>query len=303
MKNAICCFALIFVSFVIQAQTPDYITQLQVQWQLQSVTRNDGTIIYYDWNASKALNVSPVLWAFSNGIGAILNDTTATPDKLPTDTVEASHYAIKGDTLILNNYFTKGEAETATNMPVAYYQIAKIDNDNLLLILYDTVYGKFRPSDQYSKRYVFKRVEQSVVLCANEVLKRFSTLASPTNATDSLNMINGIMSGLDSCINAAKADTFNCVLALGNKADIYFKIKNYEQAAKNFLILIPLYEGFLKPRGGDKTGGRVTAEFYYKLSFSQIKTGQNQQGCLNLKKAIEIRPNDKYSEELKKLCN
>ncbi len=102
--------------------------------------------------------MSPVVWAFNNGIGAILNDTTATPDKLPTDTVEASHYTIHGDTLILNNYYTKGEAETATNMPVAYYQIAKIDNDNLLLVLYDKVYTKFRPGDQYSKRYVFRRV-------------------------------------------------------------------------------------------------------------------------------------------------
>lgn len=145
--------------FLSQAQSPNYSTLLQGQWQLQSVTRSNGDIIYYDWNASKALNVSPVLWAFNNGIGAILNDTTATPYKLPNDTVEASHYAISGDTLILNNYFTKGEAETATNMPVAYYQIAKIDNDNLLLILYDTGYNNvFRPGDKYSKRYMFTKV-------------------------------------------------------------------------------------------------------------------------------------------------
>lgn len=182
---------LLLFCLAMQAQLPDYSTQLKGQWQLQSVTRSDGNIVYYDWQTSKSLSISPVVWAFNNGIGAILNDTTATPDKMPTDTVEASHYTYSGDTLILNNYYSKGEAETATNAPVVFYQIAKIDNDNLLLILYDTVYGKFRAIDKYSKRYVFRRVLAKEVKVAsvtdslyNKISELDSLLFSAYNSQD-----------------------------------------------------------------------------------------------------------------------
>lgn len=146
-------FTLYFL--VTQAQT----ARLQGQWQLLSVTRSEGTIVYYNWEKSKELNASPVVWGFEATIAAILNDTTLTPDKMPTDTVEAARYHFSGDTLIMENYFTKGEAETSTNAPVVKYKVEKCTPEELLLILYDTgYYNAIRPMDKYSKRYVFKKI-------------------------------------------------------------------------------------------------------------------------------------------------
>lgn len=151
-KHFYCLVVLVFCSVMVKAQY----AQLQGQWHLQSVTRSAGAIVYYDWKASKALNASPVYWGFNNGAAVILNDTTLTPGKAPVDTVEASHYSINADTLTLKNYFTKGEAETATNAPVVSYRIDKISDTELILILYDTgYYNAIRPIDVYSKKYVF----------------------------------------------------------------------------------------------------------------------------------------------------
>jgi tetratricopeptide (TPR) repeat protein len=88
----------------------------------------------------------------------------------------------------------------------------------------------------------------------------------------------------------------------GIAANLYWKANEYRKAIDYFLKLIPITESYAMSRG-DKKDGKAISELYYKLGLCQIKIGQKAQGCLNLKKAIEIRPNDKYSRDLNFLCN
>lgn len=149
-------FYILLTGLIVNAQTP----QLLGQWQLLSVTRSLGEIKFYKWEDKKANNLSPVVWGFSNGIAAILNDTTLTPEKLPTDTFEAGKYHFAGDTLVIVNYYSKGESSTSANAPKVKYKVETLTNNQLVLVLYDVDYlNNIRPIDMYSKRYVFSRVK------------------------------------------------------------------------------------------------------------------------------------------------
>lgn len=133
---------------------------INATWKLESISRANGTIVFYNRVTDQAEGYPPVFWKFSPGAMAITGDLSV-PATAPQaqDTVEAHLYSISGDTLILIQYFTKGlELATITNSPKAFYRIDKLEAGTLHLLLYDRLAnGNFRPMDMYSRRYVFSR--------------------------------------------------------------------------------------------------------------------------------------------------
>jgi hypothetical protein len=133
---------------------------IQGNWKLETMSRNNGNIMFYNSVTDQADGYPPVYWKFSTDKMAITGDLSALATA-PTaqDTVEAHTYRINGDTLFLTQYFTKGlELATITNSPKAFYRINKVDGTTLELLLYDRMYdGTFRKMDVYSRRYIFSR--------------------------------------------------------------------------------------------------------------------------------------------------
>ncbi|UPT68448.1 MAG: hypothetical protein M0D57_07390 [Sphingobacteriales bacterium JAD_PAG50586_3] len=150
----ICCLAISAATF---SQTTNLI---QGNWKLETMSRNNGNIMFYNSTTDQADGYPPVYWKFNTGKMAITGDLSALATS-PTanDTVEAHNYRINADTLILTQTYTKGlELATITNSPKAFYRINKVDNTTLELLLYDRMYdGTFRKMDIYSRRYIFSR--------------------------------------------------------------------------------------------------------------------------------------------------
>lgn len=135
-------------------------TLIQGSWKLETMSRNNGNIMFYNSITDQADGYPPVYWKFSSDKMAITGDLSALATS-PTanDTVEAHNYRINGDTLFLTQYFTKGlELATITNSPKAFYRINKVNSNTLELLLYDRMYdGTFRKMDVYSRRYIFSK--------------------------------------------------------------------------------------------------------------------------------------------------
>lgn len=150
----------IILLFILASVNISQAQSLQGAWRLESISRNEHTLVFYDRAKDAADGYPPVFWKFDAANVAITGDLSVpATDPHALDTVEAHHYALNGDTLVLTQYFTKGlELATITNSEKAYYRLENVSADELTLILYDRFYdGSFRPIDKYSRRYVFSR--------------------------------------------------------------------------------------------------------------------------------------------------
>lgn len=297
MKLLITFYWLIFCTICF-AQT----NNIQGYWKLETMSRANGAIMFYDGATDRADGYPPVYWKFSADKMAITGDLSALATS-PTaqDTVEAHTYRIAGDTLLLTQYYTKGlELATITNAPKAFYKIDKVDGNTLQLLLYDRKYdGSFRTMDMYSRRYVFTKTEPIFLTCSGQLFERFKNQPVPK---DTMAHFAKFISAVDSCLNLNANDTLNTFMGLSHKAQYYFESKNYKPASECLFKLITLMEAYMKPRGGEKTNGRVPSELYFELGYSQVMIGQQAEGCLNMQKAIKIYSNDSYQKELDRLC-
>lgn len=133
---------------------------LDGRWQLESISRNQKQLEFYNRTLDAAEGYPPVLWLIGGNSLAITGDLSVpATDPHAQDTVEAHHWALNGDTLILTQYYTKGlELATITNSEKTYYRLEQLTPTGMLLIMYDRYYdGSFRTIDVYSRRYVFSR--------------------------------------------------------------------------------------------------------------------------------------------------
>jgi hypothetical protein len=163
----ICCLAICTASF---AQNSALI---QGNWKLETMSRNNGNIMFYNRVTDQADGYPPVYWKFtldtmpaSPSVDSVMASmhikgdlSVKATDPVANDVVESHYYTISGDTLILTRFFNKDlELATMTNSPKATYRINMLTASTLELLLYDRMYdGTFRKMDVYSRRYIFSK--------------------------------------------------------------------------------------------------------------------------------------------------
>lgn len=136
--------------------------------------------------------------------------------------------------------------------------------------------------------------------CLSSVLAKYGQPGA--KGADSVKHTTTYIAELDGCIKANPADTLSYIIASSIKTDLYFSSGNYTKAIECIVPYLAVFEAYDVKNKNDISSLKVRSELYFKLGYSQVKTGGQKEGCANMNKAVDLIANKKYSDELGKLC-